>query len=147
MGVRAVARAETALPPIIMLEITKKLHFPRYLCWRAADPQPRARPFSARRSILLIKKILFDYLIEFNTKIFKNERNCFCENKVSQQLLLTSTCRISSCGTYLSGKTRVFAQKRTNFSLLLLDSLDSKFCHAHNCSLFLVSFHNGLQSK
>ena len=85
MGVRAVACAETALPPIAMLKITKKLHFPSYLCWLSARAQPRMRPFSARQSILLIKEILFDYLIasvaqnladlaqiEVRAKLFKN---------------------------------------------------------------------------
>ena len=60
MDVRAAARAETALPPITMLKITKKLYFSRYVCWSA---RATARSVSARQSILLIKEILFDYLI------------------------------------------------------------------------------------
>ena len=63
MGVTAVARAETAHPPIAMMKITKKSHFASHLCWRSARAQPRARPHGARESILLIKEILFDYLI------------------------------------------------------------------------------------
>ena len=34
-----------------------------HIFWRAARAQLRVRPFSARQSILLIKEMLFDYLI------------------------------------------------------------------------------------
>ena len=85
MGARAVARAETAPPPITIEKNDKKLNFISYFYWRSARTQPRARPCSARQSILLIKGILFDYLIasvaqkltdlaqiEVRAKLFKN---------------------------------------------------------------------------
>ena len=34
-----------------------------YIFWRAARAQPRARPSSARQSIVLIMEMIFDYLI------------------------------------------------------------------------------------
>ena len=34
-----------------------------YIFWRAARAQPHARPSSARQSIVLIMKMIFDYLI------------------------------------------------------------------------------------
>ena len=64
MGVRAVARAETARPPIATEKNDKKSNFINHFYWRSSRAQPRARPCSARQSILLIKEILFDYLID-----------------------------------------------------------------------------------
>ena len=64
MGARVVARAETVPPPIATEKNDKKLKFISHFYWRSARVQPRARPFSARQSILLIKEILFDYLID-----------------------------------------------------------------------------------
>ena len=64
MGARAVARAETAPPPIATEKNDKKSNFISHFYWRSARAQPRARPCSACQSILLIKEILFDYLID-----------------------------------------------------------------------------------
>ncbi len=63
MSVRAVARAETARPPIVMVKNHKKSNFPSHICWRSARAQPRSRPYGAHQPILLTKEILFDYLI------------------------------------------------------------------------------------
>ena len=82
MGACVVARAESATPTIAMLKITKN----RISTIISIGTQ-RARPYSARQSIFLIKEILFDYLIasvaqklsdlakiEVNAKIFKSVR-------------------------------------------------------------------------
>ena len=58
------ARAEIARPPIATEKNDKKSNFISHFYWRSSRAQPRARPCSARQSILLIKEILFDYLID-----------------------------------------------------------------------------------
>ena len=62
---RARLRARKPRPrPLLLRKMTKKSNFISHFYWRSARVQPRARPFSARQSILLIKEILFDYLID-----------------------------------------------------------------------------------
>ena len=74
--------------PLLLRKMTKN-RILSVIFISAQRAQPRARPCSARQSILLIKEILFDYLIasvaqkltdlaqiEVRTKIFKNEGGC-----------------------------------------------------------------------
>ena len=44
-----------------------------YIFWHAARAQPRARPSSARQSIVLIMKMIFDFLIASGSQ--KDEQN------------------------------------------------------------------------